>query len=88
MTKKKENKTSKNKSVEEFLKEYPKPPPEHTYELKMEKQLRRMIKKRERLSSSKYMNLGLGLEFNNPHFPSAICLVTDSTLFSQSFGFL
>ncbi|MDQ1281349.1 MAG: hypothetical protein QG670_2614 [Thermoproteota archaeon] len=40
------------KTAKDFLKEYPKPPPEHTYELKMEKRLKRIIndiekKKRE-----------------------------------------
>ena len=45
MGKNKRNQDStENKDVQDFLKEYPKPPPEHTYELKMEKQLKHMLK--------------------------------------------
>lgn len=33
--------------VEEILKQLPPPPLEHAYELKMEKQLKRMLEKRE-----------------------------------------
>ena len=49
MTKKKEfPKSVQYKTAENFLKEYPKPPPEHTYELKMEKRIKKMIKEDEK----------------------------------------
>ena len=41
--KKETKKTVKYKTARDFLKEYPKPPPEHTYELKMERRLKRII---------------------------------------------
>ena len=48
MTKKKESPRSfKYKTAQDFLKAYPKPPPEHAYELKMEKRVKRMIKEEE-----------------------------------------
>lgn len=50
MTKNKNKETrfsTKSKDVQDFLKEYPKPPPEHTYELKMEKRLKRIVKESE-----------------------------------------
>ena len=48
MTKKKESpRTFKYKTAQDFLKAYPKPPPEHAYELKMEKRVKRMIKEDE-----------------------------------------
>ncbi len=48
MTSKKKARKSVDKSTAGFLEEYPKPPPEHTYELKMEKQLKHMIKELEK----------------------------------------
>lgn len=49
MTKNKEKqKSTKSKDVKDFLGEYPKPPPEHTYELKMEKRVKHMVKKKEK----------------------------------------
>lgn len=48
MTKQKANPPpSKVKTAKDFLKEYPKPPAEHTYELKIEKRIKRMIKDEE-----------------------------------------
>ncbi len=41
--KKETRKPVKYKSAEDFLKDYPKPPPEHTYELRMERKLKRIV---------------------------------------------
>ena len=45
--KKKIQESPEYKTAEDFLKTYPKPPPEHTYELKMEKRLKRIVKESE-----------------------------------------
>ena len=37
-----------NAKNESTIKDYPKPPPEHTYELKMEKRIKRMLKDLEK----------------------------------------
>jgi len=39
--------------VEEYLKQLPLPPEEHTYELKMEKLLKRMVEKQEKKKTKK-----------------------------------
>ena len=45
--KKKIQETPKYKTAKDFLETYPKPPPEHTSELKMEKRLKRILKEME-----------------------------------------
>lgn len=52
MRKKKPKKVEK-KDVEEYLKQLPSPPPEHVHELKMEKQLKQMIKEQEAKKAKK-----------------------------------
>lgn len=39
---------TKGKDVQDFLKKYPKPPPEHTYELQMEKKLEKMVREQKK----------------------------------------
>jgi hypothetical protein len=48
-TEKKQNKPKKGGTtdMEEYLKELPPPPEEHAYELKMEKNLKRMLEEQE-----------------------------------------
>ena len=41
-------KTVKTTDIEEYLKQLPPPPEEHTYELKMEKRLKRMLEEQEK----------------------------------------
>jgi len=53
-----EKKQKKLKKVEktgikEYLKQLPPPPEEHTYELKMEKLLKRMVKEQEKKKTKK-----------------------------------
>ncbi|MFX0203516.1 MAG: hypothetical protein ACFFCW_46035 [Candidatus Hodarchaeota archaeon] len=47
MAKEERRKKKKNTDVEEILKQLPPPPLEHTYELKMEKRLKRMLERKE-----------------------------------------
>lgn len=46
--KQKKPKTIKTTNIEEYLKQLPIPPKEHTYELKMEKRLKRILKEQEK----------------------------------------
>ena len=46
--KRKKATSTKELSVEEYLKQLPPPPEEHTHELKMEKQVKRMIEEQEK----------------------------------------
>ncbi|MCJ7720798.1 hypothetical protein MUO98_00105 [Candidatus Bathyarchaeota archaeon] len=39
---------AKELSLEEYLKQLPPPPPEHAYELKMEKRLKQLIKEQKK----------------------------------------
>jgi len=39
--------------IEEYLKQLPLPPEEHTYELKMEKRLKHMLEEREKKKTEK-----------------------------------
>ena len=48
--KRKKATSSKEISVEEYLKQLPSPPEEHAYELKMEKRLKRLIEEQEKTS--------------------------------------
>ncbi len=43
----KKQKKDKTTDVQDYLKRLPPPPEEHAYELKMEKRLKRMLKKKE-----------------------------------------
>ena len=40
----------KELSLEEYLKQLPPPPPEHAYELKMEKRVKQLIKEQKRIN--------------------------------------
>jgi hypothetical protein len=40
--------STKELSLEEYLKQLPPPPPEHAYELKMEKRLKQLIKEQKK----------------------------------------
>ncbi len=53
--KKKTKKTVNYKTAKDFLKEYPKPPPEHTYELKMERRLKRIINNQEKKNKKQWL---------------------------------
>jgi len=48
--KRKKATSSKEISVEEYLKQLPPPPEEHAHELKMEKRLKRLIEEQEKTS--------------------------------------
>jgi hypothetical protein len=50
---KKKSKRVEKKDVEAYLKKLPPPPPEHVHELKMEKQLKQMIKEQEARKAKK-----------------------------------
>ena len=49
-TKKRQKKSKKGETtdIEEYLKQLPPPPEEHTHELKMEKRLKRILKEQEK----------------------------------------
>lgn len=47
--KRKKAMSSKEISVEEYLKQLPPPPEEHAHELKMEKRLKRLIEEQEKI---------------------------------------
>jgi len=52
---KKRRKTKKAETahIEEYLKQLPPPPEEHAYELKMERRLKRLVKKEEKKKAAK-----------------------------------
>lgn len=54
-TEKKQKKPKKTETtnIKEYLKQLPPPPKEHTYELKMEKRLKRMLKEEEKKKTQK-----------------------------------
>jgi len=49
----KKPKRVETKDVEEYLKQLPPPPEEHTYELKMEKRLKRMLEEQKKKKTKK-----------------------------------
>jgi len=49
----KKPKRGETKDVEEYLKQLPPPPEEHTYELKMEKRLKRMLEEQKKKKTKK-----------------------------------
>jgi len=54
-TEKRQKKPKKPKTtdIEEYLKQLPPPPAEHTYELKMEKRLKRVLEEEEKKKAKK-----------------------------------
>jgi len=52
----KKPKKAETKGTEEYLKQLPPPPEEHTYELKMEKLLKRMLKEQEKKKAKKNLS--------------------------------
>lgn len=78
----KREKRTKTLSVEEYLKRIPPPPKEHEHELKMERLLKRMLEKAEKLSeaelrfySRQIMLDGVGLEGQLRLKKARVCLV-------------
>jgi hypothetical protein len=54
----KKPKKAKTTDIKEYLKQLPPPPKEHTYELKMEKHLKRMLKEAEKKKTKKTYSSG------------------------------
>jgi len=49
----KKPKKAETPAIEEYLKQLPPPPKEHAYELKMERRLKRLVKKEEKKKAAK-----------------------------------
>lgn len=54
--KRKKTKKAQTKDIEEYLKQLSPPPEEHTYELKMEKRLKRMLEEQEKKKAKKKLS--------------------------------